>query len=99
MIDKYDPETQAVPEPALNGAAEPDPARVTQWDLVDGNSQFIAPSLSAFAVTVNGQSVAVTRVGFRRRPIYAPFETYDLRIENSLYLELAAPVSDNQTVV
>jgi hypothetical protein len=74
-----------------------DPAPVTQWNFVN-NGNFTAPSVSAFNVTVNGQTVAVTGVGFKRRPLYAPIETYDLRIENSLYLQLASPVSDNQTV-
>ena len=56
------------------------------------------PSASSFTVTVNGQSVAVQAVGFKRRPLYAPLANYDLRIENDLYLQLASPVSDNQTV-
>src|SRR5207244_12164850 len=77
---------------------QPDPARVNQWDLVDGNNQFLAPATSAFAVTANGQSVGVTAVGFKRRPLYAPFEAYDLRIEKSLYLQLASPISDNQVI-
>lgn len=71
---------------------------VSQWDFVDSNFQLAAPPASAFAVTVNGQPVAVTSVGFRRRPLYAPFEMYDLRIENSLYLQLATPIADGQTV-
>lgn len=74
-----------------------DPAPVTQWNFVN-NGNFTAPPTSEFNVTVNGQTVAVTGVGFKRRPLYAPIETYDLRIENSLYLQLASPVSDNQTV-
>ncbi len=68
------------------------------WNLVN-NLTFIAPALNQFAVTVNGQSILVTGVGFKRRPLYAPLVNYDLRIENSLYLQLAAPVADNQTVV
>jgi len=51
---------------------------------------FAAPPASAFTVTANGQPVAVTSVGFKRRPLYAPFEMYDLRIENSMYLQLAS---------
>jgi Glycosyl hydrolase family 9/Cellulase N-terminal ig-like domain len=77
----------------------PAPARVTQWDWVNNNLQFTAPPASAFAVTVNGQPVPVQSVGFKRRPLYAPLVGYDLRIENSLYLQLGAPVADNQTVV
>ena len=75
-----------------------DPARVGQWDLVNTSGQFIAPANAAFSVTANGQPVSVTTVGFKRRPLYAPVETYDLRIENSLYLQLATPLSDNQVI-
>src|SRR5205085_1216615 len=35
---------------------------------------------------------------FQRRPLYAPLITHDLRIANSLVLQLAAPVADGQTV-
>jgi hypothetical protein len=73
-------------------------ARVTQWDLVDGNGQFMTPSTGAFGVTADGQPIGVTSVAFKRRPLYAPFKMYDLRIENSMYLQLASPISDNQTV-
>jgi hypothetical protein len=82
----------------LINTKQPDPAQVTQWNLVDANFNFLAPSTSAFTVTANGQPVAVTSVGFKRRPLYAPLAPYDLRIENSLYLQLASPISDNQTI-
>jgi len=75
-----------------------DPARVTDWDFVNANNQFQAPALSEFAVKVNGQTVTVQSVGFKRRPAYAPNYVRDLRIENCLYLKLAAPITDNQTV-
>src|SRR2546428_5946585 len=75
----------------------PDPARVSQWDFVR-NAQFVAPSTRSFAVTANGKSVSVKSVYFKRRPLYAPYTPRDLRIENSLYLLLAAPVADTQVV-
>jgi hypothetical protein len=75
----------------------PAPA-LTNLNLVNSSLQFVAPPVSAFAVTVNGQSVAVTGVGFKRRPLYAPMKDYDLRVLNSIYLQLATPVSDNQTI-
>ncbi len=90
--------TPTVLELKLINTKQPDPAVVTQWDLVDASGNFQTPSTSAFAVTANGQAIAVTSVGFKRRPIYGPFEMYDLRIENSLYLQLAAPIADSQTV-
>jgi len=75
-----------------------DPARVDGWDFVNANNQLQAPAVSEFAVKVNGQTVAVQSVGFKRRPAYAPNLTRDLRIDNCLYLKLATPVAENQTV-
>jgi hypothetical protein len=77
---------------------DPDPAPVNMWNFVDSNFQFNAPSLQEFAVTVNGQSVAVRTVGFRRRPLYAPLAKRDLRVENALILTLASPVTVSQKV-
>jgi hypothetical protein len=73
--------------------------QVTSWNLVDANANFIAPALSQFAVTVNGQPVSVVAVGFRRRPLAASMIQYDLKIDNALYLQLATPVPDGATVV
>lgn len=89
--------TPTLLELKLINSKDPDPARVTQWDWVN-NYQFTTPPLNAFAVTANGQSIGVTTVGFKRRPFYAPLVGYDLRIDNSLYLRLSSPVSDNQQV-
>ena len=89
--------TPNVLELKLINTKQPDPAQVTQWNFVNSGN-FTAPSPGAFTVTANGQTIAVTGVGFKRRPIYAPFEMYDLRIDNSLYLQLASPISDGQAV-
>ncbi|HEY1173672.1 MAG TPA: glycoside hydrolase family 9 protein [Verrucomicrobiae bacterium] len=67
------------------------------WNLVNSGT-FSAPALNQFEVTVNGQAVAVSAVGFKRRPLYAPLAVYDLRIENNLYLQLASAIPDNATV-
>ncbi len=72
-------------------------ATVTDWNWVN-NFQANIPSASSFVVTANGQNVAVSAVGFKRRPLYAPLVGYDLRVENSIYLQLATPLSDNQKV-
>jgi hypothetical protein len=78
---------------------EVDLMTVSNWNLVDISSQVLdPPALSQFAVTVNGQADTVTTVGFKRRPLYAPMSNYDLRLEASLYLELATPIATNQTV-
>jgi hypothetical protein len=77
---------------------QPDPAVVSTWNLVS-NGTFNAPALTQFSVTVDGLPVAVTSIGFRRRVFSAPLKTYDLRIDNALYLTLATPVADGQSVV
>jgi Glycosyl hydrolase family 9/Cellulase N-terminal ig-like domain len=77
----------------------PDPAIIASWNLVDSSGNFKAPAVGEFTVLVDGQPVAVTGVGFRRRVFYAPLKTYDLRIDNALYLQLASPVADSQLVV
>jgi hypothetical protein len=82
----------------LINTKQPDPARVTAWDLVDANGQLQTPAASSFEVTADGKPIGVASVGFKRRPIYASLAGYDLRIENSLYLQLASPISDNQVI-
>jgi len=77
----------------------PDPATVSSWNLVGPDGQPVSPAPTRFTVTVDGQTVAVTAVGFRRRVFYAPLKTYDLRIDNALCLQLAQPVADGQAVV
>jgi hypothetical protein len=77
---------------------QPDPAMPTVWNLVNGSGQFVAPPAGAFAVTANGLPVGVAGIGFKRRPLYAPMAGYDLRIENSLYLQLASPIADSSAV-
>jgi hypothetical protein len=67
-------------------------------NLVDSAFTFLAPSLGLFSVSVNGTSVPVQAVGFKRRPLYAPLYKFDLRIDNNVYLQLASPISDNQTI-
>ncbi len=76
-----------------------DPGRVDSWDFVNAANQLQLPAVAQFSVTVNGQSVTVQSVGFKRRPLYAPLNNRDLRIANCIYLQLATPISDNQTVV
>ncbi len=78
---------------------QPDPAAVTDWNFVDSNSNFQSPSPSQITVTVNGQSVPVQSVGFKRRLLYANENNYDIRIENCLYLQLSGTITNNQNVV
>ena len=62
------------------------------------SSQFTAPPASSFTVKVGGQTVSAQVIGFKRRPLSAPLVDNDLRIANSLYLQLSTAVADNQTV-
>ena len=49
-------------------------------------------------MTVGGQSVGVSGIGFKRRPRYTPLLYWDLRIANELYLELSHPISEGSVV-
>jgi regulation of enolase protein 1 (concanavalin A-like superfamily) len=69
----------------------------TNWNFVSGGS-FTAPATSKFTVTANNSSVGVSSVGFKRRPLYAPKDKFDLRIQNSLYLSLSTAIPDGATV-
>jgi hypothetical protein len=82
----------------LINTKQPDPAQVAEWNFVDATGNFTAPPAGAFQVTVNGQSVAVTAIGFKRRPFYASLAGYDIRVVNSLYLQLANVIPDGGTV-
>jgi hypothetical protein len=86
-------------EPMSNPSQATAYNQVSGWNLVDANNAFITPALSQFAVKVDGQSVPVVAVGFKRRALFASMIRYDLRIDNALYLQLATPISDGQTVV
>ena len=81
----------------LINSKDKDPARVTPWDFVV-SGQLSLPGPQTFVVKVDGQTVPVVSVGFKRRVLYAPERVRDLRISNSLFLTLASPVADNQTV-
>src|SRR5688500_10762229 len=52
----------------------PDPFRPEHWDFIGKDSHCNAPALGQFVVTVGGKNIAVKKVGFRRRPIYAPLK-------------------------
>src|SRR5688572_22590992 len=85
-------------ELSLVTTKEPDPAPVTTWNFVGPNFAPMLPAASEFQVLANGSAIPVTQVGFRRRPIYAPLKTRDLRIGNSLFLQLSVPLASGQTV-
>jgi hypothetical protein len=71
---------------------------VDSWDWVDGSGNFAPPNMSSIRVVINGHTNTATVAGFKRRPLYAPQATWDLRIANSLYLQLSTPIADGQSV-
>jgi hypothetical protein len=77
---------------------DPDPAQPATWNFVNASQQLTAPAASEFNVTANGQSVGVQSVSFKRRPLYAPLNERDLRLENNIYLHLASPIAEGQSV-
>lgn len=77
---------------------EPDPKPVQQWDFVRGEGDLRLPKADEFQVIADGKPVDVQKVGFKRRVIYAPLRKRDLRIGNYLYLQLAKPIGENQSV-
>ena len=84
-------ELQRITTKALN-------ASVDVWNFVDSSGNLNAPAASAFTVKVGGNTVSVTSVGFKRRAIYAPLESRDLRIDNCLYLTLASAIPEGAAV-
>jgi len=63
-----------------------------RWDFVRGTGLEL-PSSALFTVMVDGRPERVSKVGFRRRPLYAPLARRDLRISNHLFLELGSPIA------
>jgi hypothetical protein len=57
-----------------------------------------AAAASSFVVKAGTTTVPVTGASFKRRPIYAPYSHYEIRIGNWHYLSLGAPLADGATV-
>jgi hypothetical protein len=85
-------------ELSLISTKRPDPAPVERWNLVQTDGQLRLPAASELIVSVADSTVAVQSIGFKRRPLYAPLKQRDLRIGNWLYLRLATPIANGQTV-
>jgi hypothetical protein len=77
---------------------KPSGGAVDSWDWVDGSGNFTPPNMSSIRVVINGQTNTATVAGFKRRPLYAPQATWDLRIANSLYLQVSTPIADGQSI-
>ena len=76
----------------------PPPARVTEWNFVASNFQYLLPAANKFVVLADGLPVTVQSVGFKRRPIYAAFRKRDLRIGNQIYLQLGQSIGEGKRV-
>jgi hypothetical protein len=62
-----------------------------RWDFVRDRKLQLPPA-DQISVSVDSRPIAVSRMGFKRRVLYAPLGRRDLRVGNYLYLELASPV-------
>ncbi|HEY2329658.1 MAG TPA: glycoside hydrolase family 9 protein [Verrucomicrobiae bacterium] len=72
---------------------------VSQWDFANNLAQANnLPAPHEFVVLADGNPVSISAIAFKRRPFYAPLASYDLRIDNDLYLQLAKPIAAGQTV-
>jgi len=77
---------------------QPDPAPLSKWNFVNTSGIFVPPAASEFAVTANGQPITVSTIGFKRRALYAPLKTRDLRVASSLYLQLSSSIASGASV-
>src|SRR5258706_9070533 len=82
-------------EVTLITTKQPDPAPPEQWNFVSTNGVVKLPAPAEFVVTSGGTRIAVQKVGFKRRVLYAPLRQRDLRIANELYLLLNGSVVSN----
>ena len=69
-----------------------------EWNFVGENFKLQLPAPSEVVVKVNGKTVTVKTLGFKRRPVYAPLKRRDLRIGNYLYVELAEPLPASASI-
>ena len=71
-------------------AADKEPA---EWNFVDANLNLHLPAAEQLLVKINGSPVTPKIIGFKRRVAYAPKNVRDLRLSNSLFLELTDSIS------
>jgi len=68
------------------------------WDWIEGQGKLSLPEPGDFEVRVAGHPARIRALGFRRRVAYAPLGKWDMRVDNSLYLELSGPVRERRKV-
>ena len=64
------------------------------WDVVNARGIAQLPATTEFRVLINGEDTGaeITELGFKRRPLYAPLGTHDLRVGSQIYLLMEAPL-------
>ena len=77
---------------------EPDPARPEWWDFASDKGNLRLPSSKEMVVRTGGKERKIKALGFKRRVLYAPLKKRDLRIVNSLYLQLGERVGEGESV-
>ena len=73
---------------------DPEGADVMTWERLSSKGPFP----SHFKVTAGARAMAVKQLGFKRRVLYAPLKTRDLRIMNSIYLVLDERIKEGEEV-
>src|SRR5580765_7234617 len=90
--------TPSLLELTLITTKKTDTSKIEQWDFLGKDGAAKLPAQTEFAVSIGSKTIPVQQIGFKRRVLYAPFKRRDLRIANWLYLRLAEPIPENQTV-
>jgi hypothetical protein len=73
-------------------------SRLRAWNFVDSQGRPSLPEPRQFEVRAGTRQIEVSKIGFRRRVLYAPLKKHDLRIGNYLYLELGGAVPEKGVV-
>ncbi len=75
--------------------------RPTYWDWVNESNGTLTPAFPTadrFRVLEDDVPVAITRIGYRRSPYFAPLEGSTFRMTNHLIFELERPLAANAVV-
>jgi hypothetical protein len=75
-----------------------DSSKPSAWNFIGENFTPRLPEPGQFRVRADGQNIVVRKVGFKRRPLYAPLKKRDLRILNQIYLMTVEPIPDGRQV-
>jgi len=68
------------------------------WDFIGADGDLRLPPVDSMRLMANQREIAIKRVGFKRRILYAPLGRWDLRIESHCYLKLAEALVPGESV-